>query len=74
MKRTMLLADAHYEQSGNRARVRLYVEAALILCLSMAGTPNAQEQCSARPRWIAVTVVTAMSLSSAAHHYSIITY
>ena len=49
---------------GNRARVTLYAVAMLALCLWTAGTANAQEQCTARPRWIAVTVVTALFLSS----------
>ena len=64
MERTMLLADAHYERCGNRARVRLYAVAMLAMCLWTAGTATAQEQCTARPRWIAVTVVTALFLSS----------
>ncbi|MCY4594831.1 MAG: hypothetical protein OXC19_08545 [Bryobacterales bacterium] len=64
MKLTMLLADAHYKRCGNRARVKLYAVAMLALCLWTAGTVNAQEQCTARPRWIAVTLVTALSLSS----------
>ena len=65
MERTMLLAaDAHYGGCGNRARVTLYAVAMLALCLWTAGTANAQEQCTARPRWIAVTVVTALFLSS----------